>query len=69
MWDLIAETRLVKLFLFRDVTDAARESIEAAALQIGCFMCHERVDIQWCANMPPLTRQPVGSVMSPLRNC
>lgn len=69
VWDLIAETCQVKLFVFRDVNGETRTAIEAAARQIGCFMCRDSVSIQWCTNMPPLTRQPVGSVMSPLRNC
>jgi hypothetical protein len=51
------------------VNDEAREAIESAARQIGAFMCRDSVAIQWCVNMLPLTRQPLGSVTSPLRNC
>jgi hypothetical protein len=69
VWDLIAENCLVKLFLFQTVNDEARAAIEAAAQQIGRFMCCDTVAIQWVVNMPPLTRQPLGSVISPLRNC
>ena len=69
VWDLISETCLVKLFLFEEVNDEAREGIEEAAQQVGRFMCRNSVTIQWCAKMPPLTRQPLGSVVSPLRNC
>ena len=69
VWDLIAENCLLKVFLFQDVNDDARQAIESAALQIGRFVCHAVVVVQWCTNMPPLTRQPLGSVMSPLRNC
>ena len=69
VWDLIAETCRVKLFLFRGVNDEVRTAIETAARQIGRFMGRDNVAIQWCTNMPPLTRQPLGSVMSPLRNC
>jgi hypothetical protein len=69
VWDLISENCLMKLFLFRAVNDEAREAIESAARQIGAFMCRDSVAIQWCVNMLPLTRQPLGSVTSPLRNC
>ena len=69
VWDLIAEICQVKLFLFKDVADEVRTAIETAARRLGCFACHNNVDIQWCTAMPPLTRQPPGSVMSPLRNC
>jgi hypothetical protein len=68
VWDLIAESCLVKLFLFQAVSDEARAVVESAAQQIGGFMCRDAVAIQWCANMLPLTRQPLGSVISPLRN-
>jgi hypothetical protein len=69
VWDLIAESCLVKLFLFQDVHADARAAVEAAAQQIGQFMCREAAAIQWCDTMLPLTRQPLGSVASPLRNC
>jgi len=69
VWDLIAESCLVKLFLFQDVHADARAAVEAAAQQIGQFMCCEAAAIQWCDTMLPLTRQPLGSVASPLRNC
>ena len=69
VWDLIAENCLLKLYLFQSVNDDCRQAIEAAAQQIGRFVCHEVVAVHWCANMPPLTRQPPGSVTSPLRNC
>jgi hypothetical protein len=69
VWDLISDGCLVKLFLFEDTSNAAREAVESAARQLGRFICHDSVTIQWCAAMPPLTRQPPGSVMSPLRNC
>jgi hypothetical protein len=69
VWDLIAETGQVRLYLFKDVDDEVRTAIETAARQIGCFVCRDSVAIQWCTDMPPLTRQPLGSVMSPLRNC
>ena len=69
VWDLIAENCLLKLFLFQIVNDDSRQAIETAAQQIGRFVCHDVVAIHWCTNMPPLTRQPPGSVISPLRNC
>jgi hypothetical protein len=69
VWDLIAESCLMKLFLFQPVPDEARAAIESAAQQIGRFVCRDAVIIQWCASMLPLTRQPLGSVVSPLRNC
>jgi hypothetical protein len=69
VWDLVAATHQMKLFLFQSVDDEAQSAIESAAQQIGDFMCRDRFAIQWCAAMPPLTRQPLGSVMSPLRNC
>jgi hypothetical protein len=68
VWDLIAETCLIKLFLFQTVNDETRAAIESAALQIGAFVCHDIAVIQWCATMQPLTHQPLGSVISPLRN-
>jgi hypothetical protein len=68
VWDLIAESCLVKLFLFQNVNDETRAAVESAAQQIGGFMCRDAVAIQWCANMLPLTRQPLGSVISPLRH-
>ncbi len=69
VWDLIPENYLVKLFLFQPVNDEVRSLIESAARQIGAFTRHASVAIEWCASMPPLTRQPLGSVASPLRNC
>jgi hypothetical protein len=69
VWDLIAENCLMKLFLFQAVSDEVRAGIETAAQKIGGFMCRASVVIQWCASMQPLTRQPLGSVASPLRNC
>jgi hypothetical protein len=69
VWDLLLEAGLAKLFLFENVNDEARAAIETAAQQIGRFLCRDSVAIQWCVNMLPLTRQPLGSVMSPLRNC
>ncbi len=69
VWDLIAENCLLKVYLFQNVSDESRQAIEAAAQQIGRFVCHEVVAVHWCTNMPPLTKQPPGSVMSPLRNC
>ena len=69
VWDLIAENCLMKLFLFHSVNDDSRQAIESAAQQLGRFVCHEVVAVQWCANMLPLTKQPPGSVVSPLRNC
>jgi hypothetical protein len=69
VWDLISESCLMKLFLFQTVNDEAREAIESAARQIGAFICHNVAVIQWCTTMQPLTRQPLGSVVSPLRNC
>ncbi len=69
VWDLIAEASQVKLFLFATVDDEARAAIETAAQQIGRFMCRDNIALQWCATMQPLTRQPPGGVMSPLRNC
>ncbi|HTP08231.1 MAG TPA: winged helix DNA-binding domain-containing protein, partial [Anaerolineae bacterium] len=61
VWDLMPESGLVKLFLFRAVTDEVRTAIETAAQRIGCYMCRENVTIQWCVNMLPLTHQPPGS--------
>jgi hypothetical protein len=69
VWDLIAENCQVKLFLFQAVSDEARAAIEAAAQQLGRFTCREAVSILWCSSMLPLTGQPLGSVLSPLRNC
>jgi hypothetical protein len=69
VWDLIAESCLMKLFLFLAVSDEARAAIETAAQQVGCFTCREEVTLQWCEDMLPLTRQPLGSVVAPLRNC
>ena len=69
VWDLIAASCLVKLFLFQAVNDEVRAAIETTAQQIGRFMCRDAVTMQWCVNMPSLTRQPPGSVASPLRNC
>jgi hypothetical protein len=69
VWDMLAENCLFKLFLFEDVNDETRDAIEDAAWRVGRFLCRGNIAIQWCVNMPPLTRQPLGSVMSPLRNC
>jgi hypothetical protein len=69
VWDLIAESCLMKLFLFQSVSDEARAAIETAAQQLGRFMCRETAALQWCEDMLPLTRQPLGSVVAPLRNC
>jgi Winged helix DNA-binding domain len=69
VWDVIAENCLVKLFLFQAVNDEVRVAVETVAQQIGHFMCREGVAIQWCVSMLPLTRQPLGSVAAPLRNC
>ena len=69
VWDLIAESCRMKLFLFQAVTDEVRSAIEMAAQQVGRFTCREAVVVQWCENMLPLTRQPLGSVVAPLRNC
>jgi hypothetical protein len=69
VWDLIAEACQVRLFLFKTVENEVRTAIETAARQIGCFVCRDSVAVQWCTAMPPLARQPLGSVMSPLRNC
>jgi len=68
VWDLIAENCQVKLFLFRAAPDEVRAAVESVAQQIGYFMCRDSVVIQWCTTMQPLTRQPPGSVASPLRN-
>jgi hypothetical protein len=69
VWDLIAESCLMKLFLFQSDSAEVRAASEEAASQLGSFACGRPVTIQWCQNMLPLTRQPLGSVATPLRNC
>ena len=69
VWDLIVENCQLKVFLFQNVNDDARQAIEIAAQQIGRFVCHDMIAVHWCTEMLPLTRQPLGSVTSPLRHC
>ena len=69
VWDVFSEACLMKLFLFENVNAEVREAVESAAPHMGRFMCRGGVTLQWCVHMPPLTRQPLGSVLSPLRNC
>jgi hypothetical protein len=68
VWDFIAETYCMKLFLFLEVEEEVRTAIETAAQQLGRYLCRDGAAVQWCTAMQPLTRQPPGSVMSPLRN-
>jgi hypothetical protein len=68
IWDLLPDTRAVKLFLFERSDEAVMAAIDAAARQIGRFVCGGEPVIQWCATMKPLTQQPVGSVLAPLRD-
>jgi hypothetical protein len=69
VWDVMAESCLVKVHLFQAASDELRASIEAEARRTGRFICRAAVAVQWCAAMLPLTRQPLGSVAAPLRNC
>ena len=68
VWDFLPEESAMKLFLFAAANGQVVSDIETEAQRIGRFLCGAEIDLRWCASMTPLTRQPVGHVMSPLKD-
>jgi len=67
VWDFRPEESLVKLFLFEEAKGDTLAAIEAEAQRIGRFISGGEIDVRWCADMTPLTRQPAGNVTCPLK--
>jgi hypothetical protein len=68
VWDFLPGESAMKLFLFEAANGHVVAAIEAEARRIGRFMSGTEIDLRWCANMTPLTRQPAGHVMFPLKD-
>ncbi len=67
VWDFRPEESMMKLFLLEEANGDTLSAIEAEAQRIGRFINGGEIDIRWCADMTPLTRQPAGNVTSPLK--
>ncbi len=66
VWDL--EDTVVKVFIFKKVSEVVFEEICSKTLEIGTFILETRVHAKVCDSMIPLNRKSAGAFMSPLKD-
>ncbi len=70
VWDFEEDgDPVVKMLLFNDVERSVRDSIDAAAQEMGRFIADQDIQLRICKSMIPLTGRTAGSFMSPLKDC
>jgi hypothetical protein len=67
IWDF--KERVIKIFLFEDITQTLLEEISAKARSLGVFISNRNADVKECESMVPLTQRSAGGVVSPLKDC
>lgn len=68
VWDHTGEDLVIKLFFFDYQLAATTDLVRASARRIGLILTGQDVRIRQCEKMIPLSQQPAGAIMSPLKN-